>query len=420
VLESSWLDSWQATLCDGRVILRLEETDDRQRALKRLEDWMEVRRTCEAAGTCPSKYLFVIMSIAIPGIRKFSSAEPIRPLIPLLDVPQYLQESVGIVDRAWQAASERSGWFYTGGGRAASAKISLIWSLIEPFAFSQPLHAAHNRNITQLNAETRQQLDVSGIPVIDGFRIAIDRTDCHPDNLHWCSVVQNAKVGILLTFARQMVEKINEEELLVRTREEMEQQSARAQQVAQEILRVEAVEEQRAQDAEKKRKKAAEEARARKKAEEEARRSGGTMLRRLTVQASRRRGGGRRRRSQRSLPSSRRKQPRGRASHRLRLPRRSSAVPRAQGSAREEETQQAHAATGAAVPLSRSAGANRSRGETRSLPRLSFEARQTTSNLAHSRLGFRMFLLLAAYQQNLTSSKSQQIVRINYIQSYPA
>jgi len=268
-LECAGVTGGQATVCDGRVILRLEETDDRERALKRLEDWMDVRRACEDAGTCPSKFLFIIMSIVIPGIRKFSSAEPIRPLVPLLDVPQYLRQTVGIVDEAWQAAGERSSWFYTGGGRAASAKITLIWSLIEPFAFSQPLHAVHNRNITQLNAETRQQLDVSGIPVIDGFRIAIDRVDCHPDNLHWCSVVQNAKVGILLTFARQIVEKINEEELLVRTREEMDRQSERAQQVAQEILRVEAVEEKRAQDAEKKRKKAAEEARARKKAEEE-------------------------------------------------------------------------------------------------------------------------------------------------------
>eukprot|EP00960_Hanusia_phi_P045850 757458-Hanusia_phi.AAC.10 len=64
----------------------------------------------------------------------------------------------------------------------------------------------------QLNAETRQQLDVSGIPVIDGFRIAIDRVDCHPDNL------VNPPPTPPPQSDPQIVEKINEEELLVRTR----------------------------------------------------------------------------------------------------------------------------------------------------------------------------------------------------------
>jgi hypothetical protein len=39
----------------------------------------------------------------------------------------------------------------------------------------EPRHAPHNRNITQLNAEVRQQLDIAGIPVLDGFRLCVDR-----------------------------------------------------------------------------------------------------------------------------------------------------------------------------------------------------------------------------------------------------
>jgi hypothetical protein len=96
------------------------------------------------------------------------------------------------------------------------------------------------------------------------------RFDCHPDNIHWCSSVQNAKVGILLTFARQLKEKLAAEEHLVRTSEEIEAQAARAQRVANEIKIIDnEAEEDKADESEKKRRRAVEEARARKKQEEE-------------------------------------------------------------------------------------------------------------------------------------------------------
>ena len=41
----------------------------------------------------------------------------------------------------------------TGGGAAAVARTTLVWSLMEPFALTTPQHAGHNRNITQINAE---------------------------------------------------------------------------------------------------------------------------------------------------------------------------------------------------------------------------------------------------------------------------
>jgi len=34
-------------VCDGSVVLRLEESDDETRSLKRLEHWMQIRKGCE-------------------------------------------------------------------------------------------------------------------------------------------------------------------------------------------------------------------------------------------------------------------------------------------------------------------------------------------------------------------------------------
>jgi len=194
----------------------------------------------------------------------------VRPNVPIVDVPKFLRAALGYVDPVWKAARERGSWFYNGIGAASVGRTSLIWSLVEPFSLTEPRHAPHNRNITQLNAEVRQQLDIAGIPVLDGFRLCVDRFDCHPDNIHWCSSVQNAKVGILLTFARQLKEKLGKEERLMRTSEEIAAQEARAQQVAKEIRILDnEAEDDKAEESEKKRRKAVEEARARKKQEEE-------------------------------------------------------------------------------------------------------------------------------------------------------
>jgi hypothetical protein len=43
-----------------------------------------------------------------------------------------------------------------GGPAAAAGRVVLVWATTEPFALSEPLHAGHNRNITQINAEARQ------------------------------------------------------------------------------------------------------------------------------------------------------------------------------------------------------------------------------------------------------------------------
>ena len=62
-----------------------------------------------------------------------------------------------------------------GGPMAAAARTVPVWSTTEPFALSEPLHSGHNRNITQLNAEARQVLDVVGVPVLDGFKLTLER-----------------------------------------------------------------------------------------------------------------------------------------------------------------------------------------------------------------------------------------------------
>lgn len=266
-LECAGVVGGQATLCDGNVILRLEESDDRQKLSRRLSHWMEARRSCEESGSCSTSKMFVVMALPIPGIRAFSTALPARPNVPLINVTEYLLDVFRSMDPVWKTATERSSWFYT--GSAASTRTTLIWSTMEPFAFAEPRHAPHNRNITQLNAEIRQQLDQAGIPVLDGFRVAADRQDCHPDNLHWCNSVQNAKVGMLLSFARQLTSKLEAEAGLVQSPAEIAAQAERAKQTAQEMKLVEEAEEQRAQEEEVKRKKAADEARARKKQEEE-------------------------------------------------------------------------------------------------------------------------------------------------------
>ena len=268
-LECAGVVGGVATVCNGSVTLRLEETDDENKALKRLDHWMQTRKGCEESGTCIAGEIFIIFGVPIPKIRAFSSSNPVRPNVPITDVPKYLKNALAHVDTVWQASKLRGGWFYEGGGAASVARTNLIWALMEPFSLTEPRHAPHNRNITQLNAEVRQQLDIAGIPVLDGFRLCVDRFDCHPDNLHWCSSVQNAKVGILVTFARQLKEKLKHEEKQTRTSDEIAAQDARAQKVAQEILIIDEREDEKAEESEKKRKKAAEEARARKKQEEE-------------------------------------------------------------------------------------------------------------------------------------------------------
>ncbi len=76
-----------------------------------------------------------------------------RRLVTFSRVPQ---AALGFVDPVWKAARERGSWFYNGIGAASVGRTSLIWSLVEPFSLTEPRHAPHNRNITQLNAEVRQ------------------------------------------------------------------------------------------------------------------------------------------------------------------------------------------------------------------------------------------------------------------------
>ncbi len=80
--------------------------------------------------------LFVIMSIPIPKIRAFSSSNPVRPNVPIGDVPRFLKSALRLVDPVWSAARERGAWFYSGGGRASVGRTNLIWSLVEPFSLT--------------------------------------------------------------------------------------------------------------------------------------------------------------------------------------------------------------------------------------------------------------------------------------------
>jgi len=66
---------------------------------------------------------------------------------------------------------------------------------MEPLFLFEPRHAPHNRNITQINSESRLLLDVAGIPILDAFGLALDRVDCVPDKIHYNWAVQNLKVG---------------------------------------------------------------------------------------------------------------------------------------------------------------------------------------------------------------------------------
>jgi hypothetical protein len=79
--------------------------------------------------------------------------------MPLVNVTERLRTVMAALEPAWEAAARRNAWFAAsaaGGAAAAAARIALVWSTTEPFALSEPLHAAHNRNITHLNADARQ------------------------------------------------------------------------------------------------------------------------------------------------------------------------------------------------------------------------------------------------------------------------
>ena len=80
--------------------------------------------------------LFVVMSIPIAKIRAFSSSNPVRPNVPIVDVPRFLKAAIGHVDTVWQASRNRGAWFYNGGGSASVGRTSLIWSLVEPFSLT--------------------------------------------------------------------------------------------------------------------------------------------------------------------------------------------------------------------------------------------------------------------------------------------
>jgi hypothetical protein len=122
------------------VVLRLEESDDEARSLKRLDHWMHVRKGCEESGACMGGELFVVMSIPIPKIRAFSSSNPVRPNVPIVDVPRFLKAAIGHVDTVWKASKDRGAWFYNGGGSASVGRTSLIWSLVEPFSLTGYTH----------------------------------------------------------------------------------------------------------------------------------------------------------------------------------------------------------------------------------------------------------------------------------------
>lgn len=173
-LECAGVTNGVARVCNDTVTLRLEETDDRAKSLARLRHRMETRAACEAEGSCKAERMVVTVGLPIPHVRTFSTADPARPAVPLLNVTDHLHSVVSEVDKAWQAARQRGAWLYRGG--AAAARTALVWSLMEPYSFNEPRHAPYNRNISHINAECRQELDTAGIPSLDGFRIAVDRS----------------------------------------------------------------------------------------------------------------------------------------------------------------------------------------------------------------------------------------------------
>ena len=59
----------QAALCNGSVVLRLEESDDWARLAGRVAHWANARKECEAAGRCASARVVFVVSSPIPGIR---------------------------------------------------------------------------------------------------------------------------------------------------------------------------------------------------------------------------------------------------------------------------------------------------------------------------------------------------------------
>ena len=92
--------------------------------------------------------------------------------MPLVNVTERLRVVMGLLEPVWEAAARRNAWFAGVSGRspppegmpagaagwsnAAAGKAALVWSTVEPFAMTVPLHGPHNRNITHLNAEARQ------------------------------------------------------------------------------------------------------------------------------------------------------------------------------------------------------------------------------------------------------------------------
>eukprot|EP00282_Hemiselmis_andersenii_P007799 CAMPEP_0114127620 /NCGR_PEP_ID=MMETSP0043_2-20121206/10482_1 /TAXON_ID=464988 /ORGANISM="Hemiselmis andersenii, Strain CCMP644" /LENGTH=754 /DNA_ID=CAMNT_0001220727 /DNA_START=69 /DNA_END=2331 /DNA_ORIENTATION=- len=268
-LECAGVVNGKAEVCNGSVTLRLEETDDRSKALQKLKLWVSKRQECAASGACSVGTLTVVMSLVIPKIRSYSQATPAHPTVPLLNTTSYIQEALDAFEPLWASLQNRSEWVSE--GRANAMRAILVWATVEPFAVTEPRHAQHNRNITHLNAEIRQLLDMASIPILDGFKIAIDRHDCHPDKLHWCNLVHNTKVGVLLTLIRQLTDKIKEEEAHWLTHAERDTVAARAREraAAASGQGVEDAKEEEKQEEAKKR-KAADEARAKKIAEEQA------------------------------------------------------------------------------------------------------------------------------------------------------
>ena len=59
----------QAAVCEGGVLLRLEETDDWNRLTARLAHWTGLRRQCEEVGRCATDRVVYVVSQPIPGIR---------------------------------------------------------------------------------------------------------------------------------------------------------------------------------------------------------------------------------------------------------------------------------------------------------------------------------------------------------------
>lgn len=86
----------------------------------------------------------------------------------------------------------RASW---AGGKGNALRTTLVWATMEPLFLFEPRHAPHNRNITQINSESRLLLDVAGIPILDAFGLALDRVDCVPDKIHYNWAVQNLEVG---------------------------------------------------------------------------------------------------------------------------------------------------------------------------------------------------------------------------------